>query len=171
MGKLSPSMNDQLLTGLLRQRDKEAFKLLFDRYAVSLYGLILDIVGHPESASQTLQTTFKAAYETFDEYDPAKHQLFTWLMQLARHHAIQLLPSISAPSAIELSGKETGLRSLLRHIPTQQRLVIELMYYHGHNKQQVGEILNLDPEALASFFSAGMQVIREHLSKIQQVKV
>lgn len=168
MDKQHQSMDDLPLIDRLKQRNKEAFKLLFDKYAIGIYGLILDIVANPASASQILQQTFQTAYHTIEAYDQHKHQLFIWLLHIARSNAIELLRTNDQWPETDLSTKENGMYSLLRHLTTDQRQVFELMYYKGHSKQQVGQILNLSPETIANQFTAGMHLIRQHLNKIQQ---
>ncbi|WP_276482668.1 sigma-70 family RNA polymerase sigma factor [Paraflavitalea pollutisoli] len=167
MKKKRPNAVAPSLVDLLRQQDKEAFKTLYDRYAAAIYGLLLDILENRQAATQLLEETFQEAFDTIHHYDPTKQSPFTWLQLLARQQAIHYLRSSEVIPEPDINHQDSGLRSIIRHIPADQRLVLELMYYHGCSKHSVSQLLKVPLETVNDRFASGVKIIREHLNNIE----
>lgn len=92
----------QLITAnfiqLLKSGQSEAWSDLFDLYAPSLYGVILQKVPNA-NAESALENTFLKLYEHIAAFAPDKEQLFTWMYCLT-------LDMIGAALTCESSAKE-----------------------------------------------------------------
>ena len=77
----------------MKSRDSSAYSYLYDHYARSLYTVIAQIIPDVSAANDVLQETFIHVWTKIDTYDPRKGRLFTWLLQIARHAAIDALRS------------------------------------------------------------------------------
>ncbi|MFN4079974.1 MAG: RNA polymerase sigma factor, partial [Saprospiraceae bacterium] len=80
-------MRDELITRL-QAGDPQAVGQLYDRYARSLFGVVLRIVGDREMAENVLQDVFVKAWKSAASFDPDKSGIFTWLNRIARNAAI-----------------------------------------------------------------------------------
>src|SRR5258706_16371816 len=72
-------------------RDKDAFRILYDNYSSTLYGIVLKIVGSAEVAEDVLQERFVKIWKNISFYDKTKGRLFTWLLNITRKTAIDKL--------------------------------------------------------------------------------
>jgi RNA polymerase sigma-70 factor (ECF subfamily) len=74
---------EQELVCLLKQKDKNAFGYLYDKYAASFYGMILTNLNHNEKVAQgILQDVFVRIWKSFEAYDNTKEVLFTWMFRI-----------------------------------------------------------------------------------------
>ena len=74
---------EQELVCLLKQKDKMAFGYLYDKYAASFYGIILNNLNHDEkSAEDILQNAFLQIWKSVEFYDNTKEGLFAWMIKI-----------------------------------------------------------------------------------------
>ena len=74
---------DEGLVDLLKQKDKNAFSLLYDKYANSFYGIILNNLNQDEkSAEYILQDAFMKIWKSIEVYDNTKEGLFAWMFKI-----------------------------------------------------------------------------------------
>ena len=74
---------EQELVCLLKQKDKVAFGYLYDKYAASFYGIILNNLNQDEEVAQDiLQNTFMQIWKNFESYDNTKEGLFAWMFKI-----------------------------------------------------------------------------------------
>lgn len=147
-----------LVAGLLN-RNERAFSILYDAYSPALYGVILRLIPEEETAQDVLQEVFVKVYHNLPKYDADKGRLFTWLLLIARHMAIdELRNQKTRPNGYyRLSDEETArvvsqrlavspppvecltLLDLLSCLPESQRELISLRYFQGLNYREVSE--------------------------------
>jgi len=99
-----------------RQGDEEAFSLLFEHYANSVFNFIYRLIGEREAAEDLTQETFVRAYRKLGAlrlHDDT--QLSTWLFSIAKNVARESFRSrrtaqkriaLEDPAALTLSGNE-----------------------------------------------------------------
>ena len=74
---------EQELVCLLKQKDKIAFGYLYDKYASSFYGIILNNLSQDEkSAEDILQSVFLQIWKSLEFYDNTKEGLFAWMFKI-----------------------------------------------------------------------------------------
>jgi RNA polymerase sigma-70 factor (ECF subfamily) len=89
---------------------QEAFRELVVRFERPVFGLIVRMVGDPETAEDLAQEVFVKAYRALGSYDPSR-KLASWLFKIAHNATIDHLRR-SAPESVPLEGDEEG-RGLL----------------------------------------------------------
>lgn len=67
----------------LRNRDIEAFKILYKQYAPAIYGVIVRKITDEERAKLILDQTFCELWHHFSDYDATKLRIFSWMSQIA----------------------------------------------------------------------------------------
>ena len=71
--------------------DRAAFRQLYNAAAAKLMGVLIRILGNRTEAEDALQEVFARVWLRAGRYDPARGRGMTWLVALARNHAIDLL--------------------------------------------------------------------------------
>jgi RNA polymerase sigma-70 factor (ECF subfamily) len=145
----------------LRSKDKSAFEYLYDHYSGALLGVIGRIIKRDELAEEILQDVFLKVWERIDSFDPAKGKLFTWMLNIARNHAIDktrskefskgrktddidnIVSKVDRNEYVEQKVDVIGLQELLKLLPDDQRFVIDQHYLKGYTQAEMSEEFNL----------------------------
>ena len=93
------SLGDAHLIQAIREGDRAALGTLYDAYSAALNGVILRMVQSEELAQEVLQDTFVKIWRSAATYDPAKGRPFTWMLNIARNTAIDLLRTAAMKNA------------------------------------------------------------------------
>ncbi len=151
------SSQDSLIERL-RQREQQALGELYDAYSGALYGVIWRIVHDSEVAEQVLQDTFLKAWRNIDHYDSTKGRLFTWLVNIARNAAIDVVRSaqyrqrqktdaldnlVHHAGGQEIHPDHIGLRELVAQLDEKHRVLIEMLYFQGYTQEEVAEAIRI----------------------------
>jgi RNA polymerase sigma factor (sigma-70 family) len=156
----STTYNESELVNLLQQRSEKAFSYLYDNYSGALYGIVKSIVNDTETANDTLQDVFVNIWKKIESYDPAKGRLFTWMLNIARNAAIDRIRSrgfrdslknqplsenvdISVGSFTNPNINDVGLRKVINRLKEEQRVLIDLSYFHGFTHEEIAKAMNI----------------------------
>ena len=150
---------EEELIRLLRRQEHAAFVYLYDNYAAALNGVILTIIDDHHFAGDVLQEVLIKIWRQMDSYDPGRGRLFTWMHQIARNTAIDATRgkewktkknsrSLSADHAelpdAGLSGAGApDLRSSVRQLKEDHRLVVDMSYFQGYTQVEIAKMLDL----------------------------
>ena len=154
---MNPHFADEsLLVKALHQHTATGFTLLYQTYANTLYSVLARLVKDPVLAQDLLQDTFVRVWLNSHHYDPARGRLFTWLLTLARHTALDALKAnqrrllLTGLALDWLEGEATSVRfegrvagSLLMGLAPKYGLIVELIYLQGYTAQEVARQLGL----------------------------
>ncbi len=145
------------LIDLLQSGDHRGLEYVYDHYSTALYGVLCRICRDEVLAEDLLQQTFTKIWQNAKNYDSTKGTLFTWMLTIARRLAIDTIRSRDfRDQALNRSiedfvdtdeiGSEQAvipetidLRHLVGTLPTDQRQVIELMYFQGYSQSEISE--------------------------------
>lgn len=88
-------MSDPVADLLLRcaTQDRAAFRSLYAATSSKLMGVLLRILGNRAEAEDALQEVFTRIWLRAGRFDPSKGAGMTWIIALARNHAIDRLRS------------------------------------------------------------------------------
>lgn len=145
---------------LLQQQDPYAISMLYDRYAPTLYGIVLRIVHSKEVAEDVIQEAFVKAWKHGATYDVSKGTLFTWLLNIARNTAIDktrsanfkrngkiqtLDDTVNNTKALseEPDVEHIGLNKMVNELEEKHRVIIDLVYFKGYTHAEVTDYLNI----------------------------
>lgn len=78
-------------------RDRAAFKLLYERTSAKLLGVTLRILSNRSEAEDALQEVFIKVWQRAEGYRPDTASPMTWLITIARNHAIDKVRARKAP--------------------------------------------------------------------------
>ena len=80
----------------LKNKDEQAFIALYDQFAPCLFTFISKILPNKKSAEQALQNTFTQAISRVQFFNTKTDDLQTWMVNLARTEAIEMLVNVQA---------------------------------------------------------------------------
>jgi RNA polymerase sigma-70 factor (ECF subfamily) len=150
----------ELIQGL-KARNQRVFGYLYDHYSPALYGVALKILNDENAAGDTLQEVFLKIWRNIDRYNEEKGRLFTWMLNITRNTAIDMLRSkahrfeqkiqdvgddvhlYTGHLAVYQSTDHLGLSKVLEKLNKEQRIIIDLSYYKGCTQEEISTILNI----------------------------
>lgn len=68
---------------------------LYDQYSPAVYGEITRVTNSREEADEIFVDVFTTICKKFDEYDPSRGRLFTWIISITRMKCIERLKQIN----------------------------------------------------------------------------
>ncbi|MER3472202.1 MAG: RNA polymerase subunit sigma-70 [Chitinophagaceae bacterium] len=165
----------------LRQQDDQAFSYLYDHYSGALYGVIKQIVPDLELANDVLQEVFVNIWRKIGSYDASKGRLFTWMLNIARNAAIDKTRSkayqeglrqqsltedtvLTGVAVVHPGMDDYGLKKQLLKLKEEQRLLIDLSYYHGYTHEQIAKALNMPVGTVKTRIRSALTQLRTLLS-------
>ena len=176
---LSGTYTEQELISALKAGDDQAFSYLYDHYSGSLYSIIHQIVKMPELASDVLQEVFVNIWRKIESYDPIKGRLFTWMLNISRNAAIDMLRSKSYQNSQKnqeitdtVYGKNQvtqtnidriGLTKFLEKLRPEQRVLIELAYFKGYTHDEIAQIEDIPLGTVKTRIRNALLQLREYL--------
>jgi len=165
---------------MLKQRTRESFDELYEKYSPALYGIICKIVNDATAAEDVLQESFVKIWKNIDNYTEEKGSLFTWVLSIARHTAIDYLRSkqykyrsqiqntdineyIEKHTSIPAETEASGYRNIIAKLEPKYRQVLDLVYFFGYTQDEVSKILDLPLGTVKTRARTGLQILRKLL--------
>lgn len=180
MGYQLPSHTEEELIALLQTRSEVGFSYLYERYASALYGMLLQITGQPEAASDLLQDVFVKIWNNIERYDPTIARLYTWMIQIARNTALDYLKSKSyknsqknhllsddvSNSRIQVGAPASdyiGFRKILEGLENDKKQLIDLAYFKGYTQDEISQSLGIPLGTVKTRLRAAFVILRKLL--------
>lgn len=174
----------ELMAGLV-SRDPKALEELYLRFSKTLYNVIFAMVRRKEDAEEILCDVFQQAWEKAASYDGSKGAVYTWLLTMSRHRAIDRLRSkgYKAQNSVDpegtdvveslpaqegnnpldqalLSERAVLVRSALERISPDQRRILEIAYFEGRSQSEIATALALPLGTVKSRVRDGMKALQ-----------
>ena len=168
-----------------------AFEAFYDRYASTVYALLLRILANADDAQEVLQETFVKAWTNAKMFDSVRGSEIAWLISIARSRGIDRLRSrkirntredeagrevsihssfvdyaTGADRAIQ-SEEQRAVRSALAELPDAQRMALELAYFEGLSQTEIATRLEEPLGTIKTRMQLGMKKLRERLQAFQ----
>jgi len=182
--------NDEAVAARVARGDTVALEALYDRYASTVLGISLKILGDRTAAEDVLQETFWRVWRSAASYQPQRGSFTGWLFRIARNLAIDGYRRTNARPQMMFDGDDADTtldqipdpdadvaeqtQALLKHrqvltalasLPRAQRQVIEMAYFYGMTRQEIAETMG---EALGTIHTRArlaLQKLREELER------
>ena len=135
--------------------DAESFRLLVERYAGPVVGMIRNVTGDARDCEDLAQDVFLAAFARLKTFDPARSRFSTWLLTIARNMSINWLKKkrlrVSAEPSPEIVNEGpledvtrreafARLDGALRSLPDRQRRALSLVEFEGLSYEEAAVI-------------------------------
>ncbi|MBO9727655.1 MAG: sigma-70 family RNA polymerase sigma factor [Chitinophaga sp.] len=157
----TPIYTEAELVQGLKARDQKVFSYLYDQYSPALYGVIVKVLNNDSSAGDVLQEVFLKIWRNNDRYNEEKGRLFTWMLNITRNAAIDILRSksykqeqriqhitdhvniLNSALTVQLSTDYIGFSQILEQLTKEQRTLIDLAYYKGCTQEEIARALEI----------------------------
>lgn len=164
----------------MKDGDEAALAALFNEYSAKVYGMAYTVLKNTSLAQEVAQDTFVRVWKDPAAWDPSKGQFSSWLLTVARYTAIDRLrhelrrthqnvelndelTSDEADDETTLLFETYQLKTVLHHLPDEQRHIIELAYFHGLKHSELAESLQLPLGTVKTRLRLGLQKLRSLL--------
>ncbi len=171
------SLDDRALVAEAARGEVKAFAALYDRFAGVLLATAKRMLGDRGGAEDLVHDVFMEVWRNVDNYDPTRATVRTWILVRLRSRAVDRLrsatvrrevttgevsPTEAAPAAEDpsLAPDRTAVVEALQNLPEDQRMVIELSYFHGLSSTEIAEQMGSPLGTVKSRTAAGLAKIR-----------
>lgn len=172
---------DARLVAELAAGDAKAAGKLFDRYGGLVYNLSARILKDAAEAEEVVQELFVRVWREAAKFDPARGEVKSYLVQMARSMAIDRLRSQASRAkreeayALEAaegnpssSQTEQGrlVRQALSLLPEDERNILAAAYFEGYTQAELAERFGLPLGTVKSKVRQGMQKMKKQLGPV-----
>ena len=170
--------DDSVLLSRARDRDRDAFARLYDRYSRLVYSIALRVVSNSGTAEDILHEVFLQLWQSPQQFDAARGSLPSWLSVIARNRAIDHLRrqrTTIAPedvalcaggniaSDVELAQFIGKVRQLLAAMPDGQRRALEMAFFEGKTHSEIASECGEPLGTIKTRIRAALTAIRKAL--------
>jgi RNA polymerase sigma-70 factor (ECF subfamily) len=183
-------LSDEVLAAQVARGESQALEALYDRYAGTVLGISLKIMGDQAAAEDVLQETFWRVWRSAASYQSQRGSFTGWLFRIARNLAIDAYrrrnirprpitdvdnsdsmmdqtpdPTMDVAEQSQVLLNQRLVLAALATLPRLQRQVIELAYFYGMTRQEIAEKTG---EALGTIHTRArlaLQKLREELQR------
>jgi len=175
---------------LQAQQDKEAFGLLYDKYAVRIFSYVGHRLPIKADAEDVTTVIWMKALQNLHRFSPNHEYSFVaWLFRIAHTSVIDFCrkkavhpETVSLDDVIPLADEQLSPNDALAHkeqflhlyraieqLPPQQSEVVRLRYVSGLANKEIAKILSISEKTVASNLYRGMTKLKG-LLEINAVK-
>jgi RNA polymerase sigma-70 factor (ECF subfamily) len=180
----SNQVTDITLLQAIARKDEPALAALYDRYRLTLFGLLMRILNSREEAEDVLQEVFLQVWRRAADFDERRGRPFTWLVTLTRSRAIDRLRQLHSRERLVSSDAEVLAFSVLdpaqaafrseqrelvagalAELSEEQRYTLTLAYFEGLTQSEIAARLSSPLGTVKTRMRSGMIKLRELLSR------
>ncbi len=176
--------SDVAVVARVRAGDTEAFRVLVDRHAHSIFRLACRMVGNEHDADDVVQETFLRAYRQIGRFE-SRANFGTWLYRIAVNCSVDLLrqrprgqeqPAEDAddppgdpednpsPERLAFSAEvQAKVDATLRELSEAERAAFVLRHFEGQSIEEIGTVLGLKTSATKHTVFRAVQKMRRAL--------
>jgi RNA polymerase sigma-70 factor (ECF subfamily) len=159
--ELVADRDDQLLCRIAK-RDRDAFEVLYRRYAGPVFGTALRSLGDRQRAEDAVQEAFTAVWRSAASYRPERGHAAPWLFRIVHNVVVDAhraqgrrridqvgeLPEVASADPSPADMAEGGWAAFCIHVavgelPERERVLIELAYWQGRSQSEIARELRL----------------------------
>ena len=146
-----------LICRIAADRDKIAFRALFDRYAGRIKGTLIKAGARAEDADEATQEAMLAIWRKAETFDPARASAAAWIFAIARNRRIDMIrrnsrptpdphdplftadPPVPAEAELAAATRDARVRAALKDLSDDQRMAVHLAFFEGLSHPAVAE--------------------------------
>ena len=176
-----PAHKDEAFIARLKERSEAAFSQLYDNYSGALYGVLVRMLNNEELAQDALQEGFVKIWKNIDSFDPGRGNLFTWMLNIVRNHAIDQLRSKNLKQKIQklddnvrninksnntaIDDDHILVKELVDKLKPEHKQLIEMAYFMGYTQEELAEELNMPLGTVKTRARAALSQLRKYFEK------
>jgi RNA polymerase sigma-70 factor (ECF subfamily) len=161
-----------------KRGDRDALRLLYERYAGNVYGYIRSIVRDDKEAEDLTQHVFLKLITAIVKYDDRGVPFSGWLLRLARNVALDHLRRRRPIPAEEVFGADRqvdetalhrarSLRTALVALPYEQREVIVMRHLVGLTPPEIATRMGRSESSIHGLHHRGRRALQQELRRLE----
>ena len=166
----------------LKNSDQSAFVYLYDHYSGAVYSIVYKMLGDHGLSEDVLQETFIKVWYHIKSYNCAKERLFTWIVKIAKHQALDTIKSKSYKNQSKILSIEyfndslkrninvistfdtIGIKNHVKCLKNDQKQIIELAYFEGYTQEEVSKRLLIPLGTVKTRLRTAIMELRKSLN-------
>lgn len=163
-------------------RDRKAFRDLYGRTSAKLYGVTLRILKDRAEAEEALQEVYVKIWQRADRFVPGGFSPISWLVAVARNHALDLLRARRPPSddidlALDVAdagpdpeqaavdrGERSRIDSCLDQLDADKADAVRGAYLDGYSYEELATRHKVPLNTMRTWLRRSLMKLRECLS-------
>lgn len=178
------NFSDEDLAVFTREKDKEAYSFIIDRYQNKIRRYINRLINNFDESDDLTQQTFMNAYINLYSFDK-KRKFSSWIYRIAHNLAVNYLKKKRARISLDqnkviaegLSSKDNILDDLLRNeeikevsvllnnLPEKFKAPLILRFLEEKSYQEISDILRIPKNTVGTNISKAKQLLKKELEK------
>ncbi len=181
--KRPQDITEDEIVGALKNRNRDAMGIAYDKYSGFLFGLIYKIVHSEEIAEDVMQEVFVKIWKNIDSFDSKKAKFITWIANITRNLSIDKIRSkeyknqlqnhdiedyvntIEDASAAGFNPEHIGVKEMLEKLQPEQKVLIDLVYFQGYTQADAAEKLGIPLGTVKTRIRSAINNLREIFTK------
>ena len=165
---------------LIPAKDVPSYEEFYISYYERTVRYINRKIGNLDNAQDIASDVFLYCYTHFDDYDPSKSSIMTWLYLIVnsriknyyrdtkKHVDIDelagILPSDESDmdACILLEQMKTRLYQAISLLPERQQAIVRMSYFEGRNSKDIANALGITPVNVRVLLSRALKVLEKH---------
>ena len=154
---LAAQADANLIRRIAEDRDKLAFRDLYDRYAGRIKGVMIKGGAPKEEADEAAQEAMLAIWRKAETFDPARAPASAWIFAIARNRRIDMIRRQSRPAAdpndplyapdpptpaeaeVAAAHRDARVREAVLNLNAEQRATMHLAFFEGLSHSEVAK--------------------------------
>jgi RNA polymerase sigma-70 factor, ECF subfamily len=175
--------SDTLLVTMLRQNDKDAFRVLYNRYSKKIYYFSLKYIGNNTEAEELVQSVFISVWEKRMSLDPdnsvksyiykaAVNYIYNFLKRKAiRDRFIESEIKNGQDSSdntyeqVFFNDLERSINSAVETLPPQQQKIFQLSHFDGLSHKEIAKKLDLSVRTVENQMYRALKIIKNNIDR------
>jgi RNA polymerase sigma factor (sigma-70 family) len=176
---------DRLLLRVGSDRDRSAFKKLYEHFAPRLKSFLLRIGSDMSAAEEICQESMIMVWRRAETFNPESAGASTWIFTIARNKRIDKLrkdnrplPDLSDPSFFQIPvdksddilqrvEEEKKIKNALKNLPPEQAKLILSAYYEEKSHRKIADETNLPLGTVKSRIRLAINRLRTQLEELE----
>ncbi|MCI4663331.1 MAG: sigma-70 family RNA polymerase sigma factor [Neomegalonema sp.] len=173
--------DEELLARIGAQRDREAFRMFYERYAQKLRAFMIRAEVNVGEAEEAAQEALIAVWRRAETFDPTRASAAAWLYTIARNRRIDLArrwarpqpdpddptyrpdPPKTAEASVGEARRDVAVRAAILKLSDEQQAVVRLSFFDGLSHLEIAQELGLPLGTVKSRLRLAFQRLRTEL--------
>jgi len=176
---------DRLLLRIGSNRDRSAFKKLYEHFAPRLKSFLLRIGSDMSAAEEICQESMIMVWRRAETFNPNSAGASTWIFTIARNKRIDKLrkdnrplPDLNDPSFFQIPvdksddilqrvEEEKKIKNALKNLPPEQAKLIISAYYEEKSHRKIADETNLPLGTVKSRIRLAINRLRTQFEELE----
>jgi len=185
---VKPVPTDEQLIAAICKGEESAIETLYERYHRYAYALSYRILHDPLASEDIVQDAFLSIWRKASSYQAQNGSVQSWIQAIVRHRAIDKIRAsahrdyqwtpLQADNEQDPPSEERDvweqawqseqhriIHEVMEHIPSEQRMVIELAYFGGLTHAEISEQYQIPLGTVKGRMRLGLQKMKALLAE------